>query len=70
MFQPISCLSPTKNKSITSNSHTFQCIHKNNIKLYHRILFQQKQNEQTWKDVEEKDTVPIHQFVEEENEFV
>ena len=82
MFQPSPYLSPTKNKSITSNSHTFQHMYKDDIQKYYGILFQQKlqqQNEQIWKDVEEKDkknkknkknTVPINQFVEEEIEFV
>jgi len=72
MIQPSPYLSPMK-KSVSSNSHTFQHIYKDNIQIYHGILFKiklQKQNERVWKDVEEKDTAPINQFVEEEIEFV
>ena len=64
---------PTKNKCVSPNSHTFQHIYKGDIQKYHGILLQrkiQKQNAQIWKDTEEKDTVPINQFIQEEIHFV
>ena len=73
MFITPSYISLTINKSVSSNSHTFQHIHKDGIQNYHGILFKiklQKQNEQIWKDVEEKYTAPINKFVQEEIVFV
>jgi len=69
MFEPTIHHLPTKNKCVSPNSHTFIYIYKDDIQKYHGILLQrkiQKQNAQIWKDTEEKDTVPINQFIQED----
>jgi len=76
MIQPISCLSPTKNKSISPNSYTFQIIYKNDIQLYHGILLKkklQKKNILIWKNIEEKktkDNISMQSFIQEEIQFI